>query len=80
MVAEAQVASTAVVTDIAVGGMTCAARVRRVERRLGTLDGVTAEVKLATGRARVSSPGSARQPGVRPCPDVPTRSRARVSS
>lgn len=55
MVAEAQVASTAVVTDIAVGRMTCAARVRRVERRLGTLDGVTAMVKLATGRARVSS-------------------------
>lgn len=49
-------ASTAVVTDIAVGGMTCAACVRRVERKLGKLDGVTAEVNLATGRARVSHP------------------------
>ncbi|MFE7459861.1 heavy metal translocating P-type ATPase [Streptomyces sp. NPDC057554] len=45
-----------VVTDIAVGGMTCAACVRRVERGLGGLDGVTAEVNLATGRARVSHP------------------------
>ncbi|MFT9786497.1 heavy metal translocating P-type ATPase [Streptomyces rhizosphaericola] len=45
-----------VITDIAVGGMTCAACVRRVERKLGRLDGVTAEVNLATGRARVSHP------------------------
>ncbi|MFJ1802106.1 heavy metal-associated domain-containing protein [Streptomyces sp. NPDC088180] len=95
MVAEAQVASTAVVMDIAVGGMTCAAcglrpaalrpcgpaaRVRRVERGLGTLDAVTGEVNLATGRARVGSPSSARQPGVRPRPAVPTRSRARAPS
>ncbi|MFF3733990.1 heavy metal translocating P-type ATPase [Streptomyces sp. NPDC002476] len=49
-------APTVVVTDIAVGGMTCAACVRRVERKLGKLDGVTAEVNLATGRARVSHP------------------------
>ncbi|WP_145504099.1 cation-translocating P-type ATPase [Streptomyces sp. CFMR 7] len=49
-------ADTAVVTDIAIGGMTCAACVRRVERRLGRVDGVTAEVNLATGRARVSHP------------------------
>ncbi|MFF7009374.1 heavy metal translocating P-type ATPase [Streptomyces fimicarius] len=47
---------TVVVTDIAVAGMTCAACVRRVERRLGKLEGVTAEVNLATGRARVSHP------------------------
>lgn len=85
--AEAQAASTAVVTDIAVGGMACAAcglrpaaRGRRVERGLGTLDAVTAEVNLATGRARVGSLSSARQPGVRPCPAVPTRSRARAPS
>lgn len=52
----AEAAPTAVVTDIAVGGMTCAACVRRVERKLGKLDGVTAEVNLATGRARVSHP------------------------
>ncbi|MFG3407415.1 heavy metal translocating P-type ATPase [Streptomyces sp. NPDC048142] len=52
----AEATPTAVVTDIAVGGMTCAACVRRVERKLGKLAGVTAEVNLATGRARVSHP------------------------
>ncbi|GAA2106897.1 heavy metal translocating P-type ATPase [Streptomyces synnematoformans] len=36
--------------------MTCAACVRRVEKRLGRLDGVSATVNLATGRARVSHP------------------------
>ncbi|MFE1295257.1 heavy metal translocating P-type ATPase [Streptomyces sp. NPDC058731] len=36
--------------------MTCAACVRRVEKKLGRLDGVTATVNLATGRARVSHP------------------------
>ncbi|MFJ3669639.1 heavy metal translocating P-type ATPase [Streptomyces sp. NPDC090106] len=36
--------------------MTCAACVGRVEKRLGRLDGVTATVNLATGRARVSHP------------------------
>ncbi len=48
-------------TDLTVGGMTCAACVRRVERRLAKLEGVTATVNLATGRARVSHP-----PDVRP--------------
>ncbi|WP_407562889.1 heavy metal translocating P-type ATPase [Streptomyces sp. 184] len=43
-------------TDLAVGGMTCAACVRRVEKRLGRLEGVSATVNLATGRARVSHP------------------------
>ncbi|MFJ7084065.1 heavy metal translocating P-type ATPase [Streptomyces griseus] len=52
----AEATPTVVVTDIAVGGMTCAACVRRVERKLGKLEGVTAEVNLATGRARVSHP------------------------
>ncbi|MFD4127152.1 heavy metal translocating P-type ATPase [Streptomyces globisporus] len=52
----AEAAPTLVVTDITVGGMTCAACVRRVERKLGKLDGVTAEVNLATGQARVSHP------------------------
>ncbi|MFB6849657.1 heavy metal translocating P-type ATPase [Streptomyces sp. NPDC056373] len=47
-----------VVTDIAVGGMTCAACVRRVEKKLAKLDGVTATVNLATGLARVSHPES----------------------
>ncbi|MFC8564467.1 heavy metal translocating P-type ATPase [Streptomyces sp. NPDC057245] len=42
------------VTDIAVGGMTCAACVRRVEKKLARLEGVTATVNLATGLARVS--------------------------
>ncbi|MFJ3895401.1 heavy metal translocating P-type ATPase [Streptomyces sp. NPDC090083] len=45
-----------VVTDLAVGGMTCAACVRRVEKKLAKLEGVTATVNLATGMARVSHP------------------------
>ncbi|MGW3204279.1 heavy metal translocating P-type ATPase [Streptomyces sp. NPDC001135] len=45
-----------VVTDLTVGGMTCAACVRRVEKKLARLDGVTASVNLATGLARVSHP------------------------
>ncbi|MYW46426.1 heavy metal translocating P-type ATPase [Streptomyces sp. SID161] len=49
-------ATAPAVTDLTVGGMTCAACVRRVEKRLGKLDGVTATVNLATGRARVSHP------------------------
>ncbi|GBP99031.1 heavy metal translocating P-type ATPase [Streptomyces spongiicola] len=52
----ATAAETLVTTDLAVGGMTCAACVRRVEKRLGRLDGVTATVNLATGTARVSHP------------------------
>ncbi|WP_300011609.1 cation-translocating P-type ATPase [Pseudonocardia sp.] len=42
--------------ELAVGGMTCAACVGRVERKLGRLDGVLATVNLATGRATVSHP------------------------
>ncbi|TFE53139.1 copper-translocating P-type ATPase [Streptomyces sp. ICN441] len=49
-------AEALVTTDLTVGGMTCAACVRRVEKRLGRLDGVTATVNLATGSARVSHP------------------------
>ncbi|MGD1224110.1 heavy metal translocating P-type ATPase [Streptomyces krungchingensis] len=52
----AETASAQVTTDLTVGGMTCAACVRRVEKRLGRLDGVSATVNLATGRARVSHP------------------------
>ena len=37
---------------MSVGGMTCASCVRRVERKLGKLDGVKAEVNLATESAR----------------------------
>ncbi|MGW3116957.1 heavy metal translocating P-type ATPase [Streptomyces sp. NPDC001107] len=43
-------------TDLLVGGMTCAACVGRVEKKLGRVEGVTATVNLATGRARVSHP------------------------
>ncbi|QUI30121.1 cadmium-translocating P-type ATPase [Streptomyces alfalfae] len=49
-------AAVLAVTDLTVGGMTCAACVRRVEKRLARLDGVSAAVNLATGRARVSHP------------------------
>ncbi|MCD9143197.1 heavy metal translocating P-type ATPase [Streptomyces albireticuli] len=38
--------------------MTCAACVNRVEKKLGRLDGVSASVNLATGRARVSHPAA----------------------
>ncbi|MFE8949855.1 heavy metal translocating P-type ATPase [Streptomyces sp. NPDC007856] len=55
------VAVDLVTTDLTVGGMTCAACVRRVEKKLGKLDGVTATVNLATGRARVNHP-----PGINP--------------
>ncbi|MFF2118882.1 heavy metal translocating P-type ATPase [Kitasatospora sp. NPDC058184] len=50
------VAEPVVATDLAVGGMTCAACVGRVEKRLARIDGVTAGVNLATGRARVLHP------------------------
>jgi P-type Cu+ transporter len=45
------------VTELAVTGMTCGACTSRIERRLGKLAGVTAEVNLATGRARVTHDG-----------------------
>ncbi len=45
-----------VTTDLIVGGMTCAACVNRVEKKLGRLAGVSATVNLATGRARVRHP------------------------
>ncbi|GGX33522.1 cation-translocating P-type ATPase [Streptomyces albulus] len=45
-------------TTLAIGGMSCAACVGRVERKLGRLDGVTASVNLATERARISHPAS----------------------
>ncbi|MGW6736426.1 heavy metal translocating P-type ATPase [Streptomyces sp. NPDC055013] len=58
-------------TDLTVGGMTCAACVRRVEKKLAKLEGVTATVNLATGRARVSHP-----PHVRPAELVATVEQA----
>ncbi|NJP78991.1 cation-translocating P-type ATPase, partial [Streptomyces sp. AA8] len=48
--------TTPATTELIVGGMTCAACVARVEKKLGRLDGVSATVNLATGRARVSHP------------------------
>ncbi|MGW3565090.1 heavy metal translocating P-type ATPase [Streptomyces sp. NPDC000941] len=45
-------------TVLVVSGMTCAACVGRVERKLGRLEGVSATVNLATGRAKVSHPAS----------------------
>ncbi|MDH6574455.1 heavy metal translocating P-type ATPase [Kitasatospora sp. MAP5-34] len=45
-----------VTTDLMVGGMTCAACVSRVEKKLTRIAGVSAGVNLATGRARVLHP------------------------
>ena len=39
--------------DLAVGGMTCASCVARVEKKLGKLDGVTASVNLASESAHI---------------------------
>lgn len=52
----AGVTSATATTDLLVGGMTCAACAHHVEKRLARLDGVSASVNLATGRARVSHP------------------------
>ncbi|MEU5238052.1 heavy metal translocating P-type ATPase [Streptomyces lydicus] len=48
--------SPSLTTTLTIGGMTCAACVGRVEKKLGRLDGVAASVNLATGRATVSHP------------------------
>ncbi|MFG3661654.1 heavy metal translocating P-type ATPase [Streptomyces sp. NPDC047706] len=58
-------------TDLTVGGMTCAACVTRVEKRLTRLGGVTAGVNLATGRARVTHP-----PDISPAELIATIERA----
>ncbi len=44
--------------ELAIGGMTCASCVTRVEKKLNRLDGVTASVNLATETATVSFPGT----------------------
>ena len=41
--------------ELSVSGMTCAACAARVERKLNRLDGVSARVNFATGRATVST-------------------------
>jgi Cu+-exporting ATPase len=51
-------AAATVTTDLEVTGMTCAACVSRVEKRLARLDGVTAAVNLATSTARVTHPAT----------------------
>ncbi|SPT54436.1 Copper-exporting P-type ATPase A [Actinomyces bovis] len=43
---------------LAVGGMTCASCVARVEKKLSKLDGVHASVNLATESARVTAPAA----------------------
>jgi len=43
--------------ELVVGGMTCGACAARIERRLNRLDGVTATVNYATGRAYFTSIG-----------------------
>ena len=48
--------------ELAVGGMTCAACAARVQARLNKLDGVTAAVNLATGRAYVFAPSTVSAP------------------
>jgi Cu+-exporting ATPase len=45
--------STRTSVDLLVGGMTCAACVNRVEKKLNRLDGVSASVNLATASAHV---------------------------
>ncbi|GGU61375.1 carbonate dehydratase [Streptomyces albospinus] len=45
-------------STLAIGGMTCAACVGRVEKKLGRMEGVSASVNLATGRARISHPAA----------------------
>ena len=42
--------------SLSIGGMTCGACVARIERRLNSLDGVEAQVNLASERARVRLP------------------------
>ena len=49
-------------TILVVGGMTCGACAARIERRLNRLDGVSATVNYATGRAYFTSLGG-REPG-----------------
>ncbi|MEU6478878.1 heavy metal translocating P-type ATPase [Streptomyces sp. NPDC047017] len=42
--------------ELLVGGMTCASCAARVERKLNRMDGVTATVNFATGKAKVTYP------------------------
>ncbi|MFD0440774.1 heavy metal translocating P-type ATPase [Streptomyces chartreusis] len=42
--------------ELLIGGMTCASCAARVEKKLNRMDGVTATVNYATGKAKVSCP------------------------
>ena len=42
--------------ELEIGGMTCASCATRIEKKLNKLDGVTATVNYATGKARVIAP------------------------
>ena len=55
-------AEGAVRAELVVGGMSCGACAARIERRLNKLDGVSATVNYATGRAYFTSIGG-REPG-----------------
>ena len=50
-------AGTSVQAELIVGGMSCGSCAARIERRLNKLDGVTASVNYATGRAYFSDMG-----------------------
>ena len=43
--------------ELSIGGMTCASCAARIEKKLNKLDGVTASVNYATGKAKVSYTG-----------------------
>lgn len=44
------------VTELTIGGMTCASCAARVEKKLNRMDGVTATVNYATEKARIEHP------------------------
>src|SRR6187431_245918 len=49
--------------ELPITGMTCASCANRIERKLNTLDGVTATVNYATERATVDYDATAVEPG-----------------
>ena len=60
--ADAAVTSPHATIELVIGGMTCAACAARVQGKLNKLEGVTATVNFATGRARVTAPSGATAP------------------
>ncbi|MDV9188637.1 heavy metal translocating P-type ATPase [Streptomyces sp. SR27] len=47
---------TSTITELTIGGMTCASCAARVEKKLNRMDGVTATVNYATEKARIEHP------------------------